>query len=86
MSVPVDCVLAKEIALYIQLTKHSVLGNKINYTTVKDSLLVFLDCLPTAICNPYIYNCGTVIENKCNILIRLDDTTSICKTPLIQLI
>jgi len=81
----VNCVLAKEIALYVQLAKHSVIGNSINNITVKDSLLLFLGCTPINACNDYIYDCNNSVAPKCNITIKLDSTTSICKTPLIKL-
>lgn len=86
MSVTVDCVLAKEVATYSLLSKHSVLNNSINLTTVKDSILTFLDCLPVNQCSNYVYDCATTTPARCNIVIKLDATTSICKTPLIQLI
>ena len=86
MSVPVDCVLAKQVGTYSLLSKHSVLNNSINLTTVRDSILLFLDCLPTNQCNNYVYDCGVSTPTRCNIVIKLDSTSSICKTPLIQLI
>ena len=81
----VNCVLTKEIATYVQLAKHSVIGNNITNNTVKDSLLLFLGCTPINTCNNYVDDCSKTTISSCSIVINLNTTTTLCKTPLIQL-
>ena len=83
MSAVVDCVLAKEVSNYLKLQKHSVLNNKIDESTVKDSLISFLGCIEDNPCITYVHVCNE--QTNCNITIKFLTTDSICKKPLISL-
>lgn len=81
----VNCVLSQEVAKYVKLSSHSVIGNVLPTNIIKDSLTQSLNCT-SIYCSPYKYNCvDTPVSKTCNIIVQLLENKNICKTPLIQL-